>query len=265
MATHSTQPHTSSSRRLTLADDWLAWPGIHGGHLMAVSARTAAGMSGQLPLRAMNARFLRATEPGSVVASAVLVQTSRTTVTVSVQLVQHGHTVMSSICTFAAPSGALSFEGRPPPAVPGPGGREVFRDAELLFPFAKKVEIRPATGVLPLAGADHAELTAWLRLRDAEHGLESLLILADAMPPAIYATLTSPIPVPSMEITVHVAEPVPSNTIFAGWLMAQQRNVRTSGGMSIDECDLWDERGRLVVQTRQLRRVVESDRHALEN
>lgn len=243
---------------------WLAWPGMHGGYVMAAAARAAAGLAGGLPLRAMNTRFLRAIEPRRVVIRSALEHTSRTTATVSVRIDQDDQTAAISTCTFAAPDGALSFVGRPAPEVPGPEGCEVFRDAELLYAFARQLEIRPATAILPLSGSDQTELTAWLRLREEHSHAEGLLILADAMPPAIYATLDLPIPVPSLEIAVHLAGPSAFDQVMSGWLLAQQRNVSTGGGLSIDECDLWDEAGNFVGQTRQLRRVIESAALSLE-
>lgn len=258
MTTQGTDPNERVMDELILDSDWLAWPGMHGGYVMAISGRAAAGLSGgDLPVRAMSTRLLRALEPRRVQVQAILEHSSRSTVTVSVRLLQDGQTAAMSVCTFAAPGGVITHEATPAPVVPVPDERHIYRDAELLFPFARKLEIRPATPALPLAGGEDAELTAWLRLREADLSLESMLILADAMPPAIYATLTIPIPVPSIDIAVHFAEPIPKDEPFSGWLLAQQRNVRTAGGISIDECDLWDQDGRLIAQTRQLRRVIE--------
>lgn len=244
-------------RELAFEAAWLGWPGMHGGYVLAQSVGLAEDLARGLPLRAVNARFLRAIEPGGVVGEAVLEHRSATTATVSVRLRQDDELAAISTCTFAAPSGSLTFDGRPAPSAPAPDDLASYRDAELLYPVARQIDIRPATPTLPLSGAATAELTAWLRIRSMACDVDPLLVLADALPPGIYATLSVPVPVPSMELTVHVMASYETRQA-ASWLLAQQRNVSTCSGLAFDECDIWDEAGNLIAQTRQLRRVIET-------
>lgn len=65
-----------------------------------------------------------------------------------------------------------------------------------LVPFGANVDVRPARG-LPLSGGPVAELVAWVRLRgDDPLDSAALTVLADVMPPALYAVTTVPVPVP---------------------------------------------------------------------
>ena len=77
----------------------------------------------------------------------------------------------------------------------------------------------------------------------------------DALPPGIYPLLTAPVPIPTVQLSVHLhadlgAEPV------EGFVLVVQRNVSTRAGVSIDETDVWDASGKLLVQARQLRRIL---------
>ncbi|WP_188111404.1 acyl-CoA thioesterase [Nocardioides antri] len=254
----STNSEPATSASLLVEEEWLAWPGMHGGRVMALSAGVATGLVDGLPLRAMSTRFLGAVRPGPVEAAAVLDHASRSSATVTVSLSQDGRITTLSTCSFTASTGEIVVPARPAPEVPPAEECNDFREAELLYPFARKLDIRPATDILPLSGASRAELTAWLRLREPESPLSTMLTLADAMPPGVYAVLDMPVPVPSLEISVHLHRPPTTETLLTGWTLAQQRNVQTGAGISIDECDMWDEDGRLVAQSRQLRRVLEN-------
>jgi hypothetical protein len=68
------------------------------------------------------------------------------------------------------------------------------------------VEHRPAAGPLPLSGADRAEILVWMRLLE-DRPLDDLLLtfLADSAPPALYATLREAVPMPTADLTLHLA------------------------------------------------------------
>ena len=98
-----------------------------------------------------------------------------------------------------------------------------------------------------MEGSD-ATLLARMRMdgTDGITAVEDLLVLADAMPPV---TLDMGLPgwVPTVELTVLVrAVPAP------GWLVVRQRARLMEDGWLDEECDIWDSRGRLVCQARQL-------------
>jgi len=96
----------------------------------------------------------------------------------------------------------------------------------------------------------------WLRL-DPPIPVDAAVsvIVVDALPPGIYPLLTAPVPIPTVQLSVHLhadlgAEPV------EGFVLVVQRNVSTRAGVSIDETDVWDASGKLLVQARQLRRIL---------
>jgi hypothetical protein len=58
-----------------------------------------------------------------------------------------------------------------------------------------------------------------------------------------------------VQLTVHFHTDLRADPIPAA-VLAVQRNVTTGGGWSVDEGELWSSAGRLLAQTRQLRRVL---------
>jgi hypothetical protein len=76
--------------------------------------------------------------------------------------------------------------------------------------------------------------------------LPDLLVLADALPPVTF-DLGVPGWVPTVELTVLVRG-VPAD----GWLVAEQTAELLLDGWLDEVCRIWDSRGRLVCQARQL-------------
>ncbi|MEJ7773760.1 MAG: hypothetical protein WKF72_03030 [Nocardioidaceae bacterium] len=80
-----------------------------------------------------------------------------------------------------------------------------------LAPFLQHLEYRPATDTPLLGGRSQAEFVGWLRLRgDSPLDASALTVLVDALPPALYAALTAPAPVPTVAMSVQYAEPAPA-------------------------------------------------------
>jgi acyl-CoA thioesterase len=75
----------------------------------------------------------------------------------------------------------------------------------------------------------------------------TLLLVADAFPPAVFNT---PLPLawtPTIEMTTHIRA-----TKVKGWLRCQFSTRFVTGGYLEEDGEIWDESGRLVAQSRQL-------------
>jgi acyl-CoA thioesterase len=239
-----------------ISSSWRSWTGAHGGVVTTLLGDAARAAVEDRPLRALTARLLRPVAPGPLVLQTTIEQRSRSTATAVVRALQDDALVALGLATLTATSGDLDIADRPAPAAPTPSQCLPYTGADLLFPFARQVEIRPATPVLPLQGTESSELTAWVRLRSTSLVDQRVaLVLLDALAPAIYARLTTPVAVPTVELTAHLARDLQAAP-YAGWVLARQRNTRTSAGISVDECDLFSTTGELLAQARQLRLVL---------
>jgi acyl-CoA thioesterase len=117
------------------------------------------------------------------------------------------------------------------------------------------VEHRPAAGPLPLSGADRAELLVWMRLVE-DRPLDELLLtfLADSAPPALYAVLRDAVPMPTADLTVHLAPP--RDRPPGPWALGVVRGLIAADGYAVEDGELWAPDGELLATSRQLRRVL---------
>jgi hypothetical protein len=87
-------------------------------------------------------------------------------------------------------------------------------------------------------------IAGWVQMPDL--GVLDLLVVCDAMAPITF-DLGVPGWVPTIELTAYVrAIPAP------GRLVVQQHGRLLEDGWLDEQCDVWDSRGRLVCQARQL-------------
>lgn len=238
--------------------DWWAWAGPHGGVLGALATAAGSELSSSSVVRSIDLRYVERANGANLSFTSVLSRSGRGLQVVDVTATQDGRTVLAGSLTCAdgveTGASALEFSDRPDvppvdrcPRVPVP---------EQIVPIGAHLEIRPAGGAVPLTGAAVAEVCVWLRL-DPPTPVDAAvsLIVVDAVPPGIYPLLTAAVPIPTVQLSVHLhadlaAEPV------EGCVLVAQRNVSTRAGWSIDETDVWDASGRLLVQARQLRRIL---------
>ena len=91
-------------------------------------------------------------------------------------------------------------------------------------------------------------MRGWFRLRDGETvDTTALLCAVDAFPPTAFNARLPVAWTPTVELTAHVrAAPAP------GWLACAFATRFVTGGFLEADGEVWDTRGRLVAQSRQL-------------
>jgi acyl-CoA thioesterase len=121
------------------------------------------------------------------------------------------------------------------------------------LPVIEQVEIRPTGDGRPLAGGDRAALRAWVRPRRAiANPMTRAAILLDALAPSLFAIWLEAVPVPTIELTMHLAPAAP----VSSWSAISQRTVWSNEAYCVDEAELRNEDGSLIAQARQRRRIV---------
>lgn len=78
------------------------------------------------------------------------------------------------------------------------------------------------------------------------------MVLVDAMPPALYVGTANPVVVPTVDLAVSFAE-APAAW---GWVLLRISTRTAAGGWCVDDTEVWDRAGRLLVQGRQTRRIL---------
>ncbi|MGW2947905.1 thioesterase family protein [Streptomyces sp. NPDC001226] len=122
-----------------------------------------------------------------------------------------------------------------------------------LAAFAAHLEIRPASGARPLGGGPLAELLAWLGFTDGRPlDAGTLVVLADALPPGLFAVWTVPRPVPTAELTVHFTDALDAAPV-EDRVLVRIRTEYAGGGWAVEDSALWSTTGRLLALARQAR------------
>ena len=238
-----------------LDPEWTVSGNPHGGYLLAVlaNAAIAADDVGAHP-HPLSASAIYVTPPvvGPATVEVEHLRRGRTASQLRARLVQDGTTRVESLFTLGLldEHASETWVDAPPPAVapltecprspvapPGAGVR-----VEMLDMVEQRLD--PASAGM---SDGSGELRGWLRFADGEpFDPLSLLYVADSFPPATF-TLGSVGWVPTLELTVYLrAVPAP------GPLRVRQR-VRALSAPVVDQvCEVWDPRGRVVVQATQL-------------
>jgi hypothetical protein len=227
---------------------------INGGYLMAVLIRAAVDVSGRPHPIVTSSSFLRVARAGRAEVVVEARKSGRTAHVARVALVQDGEPVVEALITTgaldpgAAPAYSGEVAGLPPieDCLRFDGGNRERR-------FADQVDMRydrSAMGWLDGRPSGRPEMRAHFRTREPYEPDGLLLALAvDALPPVLLNTGAYGWS-PTVELTWHMrAVPAP------GWLSLHGRGRLVSDGWFDEEVEVWDSRGRLVAQSRQLARA----------
>lgn len=255
---------------VTVDPSWGSWAGAHGGYvaslaLTATRARLFEQRGERGPVRALSAHFLAPVDERPLTLHTVVERTGRRAAVSTFTGEQGGTTVLVGSAVFGAagpgPDPAPDrrdprYDGMSMPAVPDAARCEPLELPVQIAAFARHLEIRPATAARPLSGGTHAELTAWVRFIDGRLlDAEAVVILVDALPPALFACWTAPRPVPTAQLTVHLTD-VLDGAPAQEWALVRIRTDHAGSGWAVDDSAVWAADGRLLALARQSRTIL---------
>ncbi|MEE4023895.1 thioesterase family protein [Gordonia sp. PKS22-38] len=236
---------------------WWGWSGPHGGVIAALAVHVAGQTAPDATVRALDLRFVGRPDDGEVVLTPTVTPVGRSTRVVDVVIGQRGGAIATASITVGRVerSGAADIIDTSSDDVPRPEDCAPFMIPPEIVPMGGHLDLRPVDGPLPLTGAPEPWMRAWIStLRPMTVDAAYLALLADCLPPAVFPTLTAPMAVPTVAFSMHLA--APSDDPGPAPILVHTRNISTSGGWSVDDTTLRDERGRLLAAARQSRRVV---------
>lgn len=248
--------------RAQLSSGYSIGPYPNGGYLLAV-ALSAMGRTTSLPdPLAVSAHYVSASEHlRPAVIDVEVVRAGRSYATLAARMHQDGTERMRVLATYGDLSAGdgETVELGSPPELPPPEAC-LGRDALARPPNALDAEIRNRFDVRfhpdtlgwsrPGGRTGRGEVGGWVRFADGrEPDPPSLVLIADAMPPAVFELAPGGW-VPTLEFTVYIrARPSP------GWLRAWMRTQHLRNGLLEEDGEVWDSAGVLVAQSRQLARL----------
>lgn len=189
-----------------------------------------------------------------------VLRTGRTLSTVRATLTQAGKarlTVLAAYSDLGNPAGLDADITLPAPAMPDPD-QCVQRSAEaqgVHLPILDRLDTRLDPSCAIPGASSEALMRGMIRFRDGRApDSRSLLLFTDSFPPSPLSKLGSVGWVPTLELTVHVRRrPAP------GWIVAELRTDDLNEGRMVETGALWDSKGNLVAQSRQIGLVMKRD------
>lgn len=249
---------------ITVDRSWWSEAGAHGGYLAAAALTAMRARLGshadpgtRRPVRALTTRFLTPVDDRPLDLTADVERAGRGASAASVSGEQDGAVVVLGSAIFGSSRpGEPRHDGVPAPTVPAAGDCAELTLPVRLAAYARHLEIRPATPARPLGGGDRAELVAWMRFTDGRPlDAEAVVVLTDAMPPALFALWTEPRPVPTAELTVHFGDALDEGPAD-DWALVRIRGEHAGSGWAVDDSVVWAADGRLLAMARQARRIL---------
>lgn len=251
----SIQP-TETGLTAELPESWKQGRTTYGGISAALCLMAAENaLSEPRPLRSALISFV-GPSGGSVEVTAEKLRSGRTASAVRARLTSEAGIGAETVFTFAAGrESALSLAGPAMPddvAVP-PKGAEGGAFPPGAPQFTANFELYLAGGTLPFTGASgHSPLRFWTRFGEpsAWGGINALLCLADALPPAITTHLTAFAPLSSMTWMIDfLTEDVSTDD---GWYLLESTPEHAADGYSAQSMAIWSTDGRCLARGRQM-------------
>ncbi len=245
----------SASWNAEVSAAWNVGTVPNGGYLFSLMTGALGSLVSHPDPLSVTCHFLRPARPGQVTLEGSVIKRGASVSNVEGVMRQEGKTVLRVLGAFTEfDESGFSMPAPPPQSLPAPEELEPADGVEALPEIAKRFEWRfdreVFAGMLG-GGGGEPTLEAWMRLADGRQpDALALLTFADAMPPPVF-NLIGPQWVPTIELTVHVrARPVP------GWIRARFQTRYVVSGHLEEDGELWDERGMLVAQSRQIAKVL---------
>jgi acyl-CoA thioesterase len=228
----------------------------NGGYLLALAAQALRQCTPTHPdPLSITVHYLRPGLPGQPCRiDTRLLRSGRTLSTVRATLSQDGSARLELLAAMGAlATGATAAPPvltLPPPDMPPPDDcRPRSAPAQgVALPILQRLDLRLHPDDARPGAVGAARLRGWVRFVDGrEPDALACLLMADAFPPAVFGLLGLVGWVPTIELTVHLrARPAP------GWMIGRFCAHDLADGRVIEDGALWDARGRLVAQSRQL-------------
>jgi acyl-CoA thioesterase len=240
-----------------LSSAWNIGTTPNGGYACAAALRALSHVAGLPDPISVTTHYLRPSvgdEPGEILTE--LVRAGRRTANGAASLHQQGKERLRVLAAFADLGASQEGDSAEPvlslpqPPLPPP---EHCRARSTLsqgvdLSITSRLDVRIDPQLAEPGAAGRAEVAGWVRFCDGRAPDSAALVLfADAFPPSVFGLLGQVGWVPTLELTVHVRRrPCP------GWIAARFRTQDLTGGMMVEDGELWDEAGRLVARSRQL-------------
>lgn len=243
------------ARTVSIERSWSSWGGVHSGHLGALALEAMGAMVGDLrPVRGLSVSYLCPVDDRPLTLNTMVERVGTTSSVTSLRADQDGTLALIGMATFGAAGPGPRYPGIEMPRVPTAAKCPVLPHSPL--PFSQHLEIRAASEDRCLGGGKEAELVSWVRFVDGRAiDAAGITTLLDGLAPGIFATITVPVAMPMLQLSVEFAADLLSESLDH-WILIRTRTEHSAGGWVNDESTAWSEDGRLLARSRHCRRLL---------
>jgi acyl-CoA thioesterase len=239
-------PHEDGIR-LSVPPSWHQGRTAYGGFSAALALEAARQVGGDMPpLRSASVSFVGPLY-GDVDYAARVLRRGKNATWISVEARRGEEVGLVASFVFMGPvKSAVHLNDRPPP-----DGLVPVNHAKILAPhplmpmfLRERFEVRFA---LPRSPEPKAEVCWWVKLKD-EPGLDpmqTLLLVADCLPPGVMPLLSASAPASSMIWQVNLLMPAPRTR--DGWWLLRSTGDYAENGCSSQRMDVWNADGEPVM------------------
>jgi len=249
--------YVGADGRCRIHDGWDIGGNANGGYLLALAANGLRRVVERPDPVTITAHYLAPGQPGDAEVVGEVVKAGKRFATASGQLRAGGRPVLQVLATFGdlaaggPGSGFTAVDGSPPVLPPMEACRPRSAREGFPVPLMDRLDVRldPVHArFVDGAPTGRAEVAGWFAFADGRPiDTLALLLVADALPPAVFNLDLPSAWVPTVEFTVHVrAVPAP------GPVRCLFRTRFVHGGMLEEDGEVWDADGTLVALSRQL-------------
>ncbi|WP_409432464.1 thioesterase family protein [Litorimonas sp. RW-G-Af-16] len=249
-----TMADTNHGRRPDIPENWKQGRTCYGGLSAALLLTDVRMIHVDVPpLRSAVINFVGPVTDNPTLSSEVLRQ-GRNVTSIAARANIGEQAVCTATFSFGAARESELSVAFPAPDAPTPNNCEDFTPdfAKAFVPaFFHRFETKLIDGHRPMSGADEGYIRAWSRHNDpaSREGIESLLCIADVLPPAALPMFRKMGAVSSMTWMFNVLQDDLSTD--DGWWQIETRHTAGNSGYSSQVMRIWNSRGDLVVDGMQ--------------
>ncbi len=235
-----------------VTDNWSINGLPNGGYQMALLANAMLRQSSKTSLAILSATFIARCEPGNARLGVEKIAVSSQFERYMVRLAQEGNEKIRAWGTFVDVDKGCTidrYEAAPPAIAPLDQCQAIPQMPKYTLFDQVDARMDPACiGWMFGKPADRSEHKGWIKFKD-DRPLDavSILLMADAFPPPVYASQGLGGWVPTIEMSVNIRK-LPASQ----WLKCIFRTRFITCGLMEEDGQLWDEAGELVAISRQI-------------
>lgn len=236
----------------SITPNWSVNEVPNGGYLMALIANALLQSSRMKTTPIVTANFLNRCHPGDASVSVERMAQSRQFDRLEARLGQNGEEKIRAFGTFTDEKNECLLESYQTTAPDIRSIEECIAVPEMPgYSLFGRMDIRldPAcTGWFEGRLSDRSEIKGWIRFNDdRDFDVPSIMLAADAFPPAVFTSQGMVAWVPTIEFSINIR-----NLPVSPWLKCVFRTCFITCGLLEEDGELWDEGGTLVAITRQI-------------